>query len=210
MRHSHNVHPVSITHERLAPLTTRKSDGTLLLRSDLPPVDIQQRWSPKKKALVIEAVRGGVISLEEVFARYVITREEYDGWVKKYESAGRKGLLVTQRFDEELCASALTFKYCDVVLNTTLKTVRVNGRNVHVSQKEYEVLEFLCLRKGQVISREMIVQHLYAPEDVPSSDIVDVYVHKLRQKLCNAGVTRANIMSVYGRGYIVASDEVSR
>jgi two-component system cell cycle response regulator CtrA len=80
------------------------------------------------------------------------------------------------------------------------KVVEVNGERVHLTTKEYGLLELLALRKGSTITKDMVLNHLYGGRDEPEAKIVDVYVCKLRGKLSRAGAD-GYVQTVWGRGY---------
>lgn len=70
-------------------------DGEKMTRSDLPAPDTR-RWVPRRKARVVAAVEGGLISQEEALDRYDITVEEFDCWKAGISRFGLKGLCVTR------------------------------------------------------------------------------------------------------------------
>ncbi|WP_421991928.1 response regulator transcription factor [Roseococcus sp.] len=87
-------------------------------------------------------------------------------------------------------------------LDLGAKEVAVQGQAVHLTGKEYAILELLLMRRGTVLSKENFLDHLYGGMDEPDSKIIDVFVCKLRKKLQVAGA--ANVIgTVWGRGYIV-------
>jgi two-component system cell cycle response regulator CtrA len=90
----------------------------------------------------------------------------------------------------------------NVVLNMDSRTVEVAGAPVHLTGKEYAMLELLMLRKGNVQSKEQFLNHLYGGMDEPEMKIVDVFMCKLRRKLSNAGAFDL-IETVWGRGYLI-------
>ena len=63
--------------------------------ADLPAPETR-RWVPRRKARVVAAVEGGLISEEEAFERYSITPEEYETWKAAMSRFGMRGLCVTQ------------------------------------------------------------------------------------------------------------------
>jgi two-component system, cell cycle response regulator CtrA len=79
----------------------------------------------------------------------------------------------------------------------------VEGRPLHLTAKEYGILELICLRKGMAVTREMILNHLYGGMDEPESKIIDVFVCKLRKKLAQATGGEHYIETVWDRGYVV-------
>jgi two-component system cell cycle response regulator CtrA len=91
----------------------------------------------------------------------------------------------------------------DLVVNVDTKTVEVNGARVHLTPKEYQLLELLSLRKGMTQSKEMILNHLYSGLEEPEIKIIDVFVCKLRKKLANASSGKNYIETVWGRGYVL-------
>ena len=70
-------------------------DGEKMTIADLPAPDTR-RWVPRRKARVVAAVEGGLISEEEAFERYDITSEEYDCWKAAMSKFGMRGLCVTK------------------------------------------------------------------------------------------------------------------
>jgi two-component system cell cycle response regulator CtrA len=74
----------------------------------------------------------------------------------------------------------------DLCINLDTKMVEINGARVHLTGKEYQMLELLALRKGTTLNKEMFLSHLYGGMDEPEMKIIDVFVCKLRKKLANA------------------------
>jgi two-component system cell cycle response regulator CtrA len=91
----------------------------------------------------------------------------------------------------------------DITVNLDSKTVEVKGARVHVTIKEYEILELLSLRKGTTLTKEVFLNHLYNGMDEPDAKIIDVFVCKLRKKLAAATHGREHIETVWGRGYML-------
>ena len=90
----------------------------------------------------------------------------------------------------------------NLVLNLDSREVLVGSRKVHLTGKEYAILELLVLRKGMVLTKEAFLNHLYGGMDEPEMKIIDVFICKLRKKLANAGADNL-IGTVWGRGYMV-------
>ena len=91
----------------------------------------------------------------------------------------------------------------DLLVNLDQKMVEVDGNRVHLTGKEYQMLELLALRKGATITKEMFLSHLYGGMDEPELKIIDVFICKLRKKLANASGGRNYIETIWGRGYLV-------
>ena len=91
----------------------------------------------------------------------------------------------------------------DLGVNLDSKTVGINGARVHLTGKEYQMLELLSLRKGMTLTKEMFLNHLYGGIDEPEMKIIDVFMCKLRKKLANASGGKNYIETVWGRGYVL-------
>jgi two-component system, cell cycle response regulator CtrA len=87
-------------------------------------------------------------------------------------------------------------------LNLDSRQITVNGQVVHLTGKEYAILELLVLRKGMVLTKDAFLNHLYGGMDEPEMKIIDVFVCKLRKKLALAGADNL-IGTVWGRGYVI-------
>src|ERR1700691_358226 len=74
----------------------------------------------------------------------------------------------------------------ELVVNLDTKTVEVSAQRVHLTGKEYQMLELLSLRKGTTLTKEMFLNHLYGGMDEPELKIIDVFICKLRKKLTAA------------------------
>jgi two-component system, cell cycle response regulator CtrA len=88
-------------------------------------------------------------------------------------------------------------------VNLDAKTVDVSGQRVHLTGKEYQMLELLSLRKGTTLTKEMFLNHLYGGMDEPELKIIDVFICKLRKKLAAASGGEHYIETVWGRGYVL-------
>ena len=88
-------------------------------------------------------------------------------------------------------------------VNLDAKTVEVEGGNVHLTGKEYQMLELLSLRKGTTLTKEMFLNHLYGGMDEPELKIIDVFICKLRNKLSEATGGDNHIETIWGRGYVL-------
>ena len=90
-----------------------------------------------------------------------------------------------------------------VNVNLDAKSVDVGGKSVHLTGKEYQILELLSLRKGTTLTKEMFLNHLYGGMDEPELKIIDVFICKLRKKLSHACGGENYIETVWGRGYVL-------
>jgi two-component system cell cycle response regulator CtrA len=92
-------------------------------------------------------------------------------------------------------------------VNLDTKTVDVAGARVHLTGKEYMMLELLSLRKGTTLTKEMFLNHLYGGMDEPELKIIDVFICKLRKKLSLACGGLNYIETIWGRGYVLRDPE---
>ena len=96
----------------------------------------------------------------------------------------------------------------DLRVNLDTKTVDVNGQRLHLTGKEYQMLEMLSLRKGTTLTKEMFLNCLYGGVyEEPNLKIIDVLICKLRKKLQAATGGQHYIESVWGRGYMLRDPE---
>jgi two-component system, cell cycle response regulator CtrA len=95
----------------------------------------------------------------------------------------------------------------DLIVNLDAKTVEVQGDRVHLTVKEYQILEFLSLRKGSTLTKEMLLNQLYGGMDEPEIKIIDVFICKIRKKLAHASNGKDYIETVWGRGYLLREPE---
>ncbi len=90
-----------------------------------------------------------------------------------------------------------------LVVNLDTKSVEVDAQRIHLTGKEYAMLELLSLRKGTTLTKEMFLNHLYGGMDEPELKIIDVFICKLRKKLAAATGGDHYIETVWGRGYVL-------
>ena len=90
-----------------------------------------------------------------------------------------------------------------LAVNLAARMVFVDDKPVHLTTKEYGILELLSLRKGTTLTKEMFLNHLYGGLDEPELKIIDVFICKLRKKLACATCGDHYIETVWGRGYML-------
>jgi two-component system OmpR family response regulator len=86
----------------------------------------------------------------------------------------------------------------DVTVSTTTRLVERDGRIVNLTAREYAILEFLAMRRGTLLTRQAIHDHIYGDDDDVASNVVDVHVAALRRKLGPEIVQTRR-----GHGYII-------
>jgi DNA-binding response OmpR family regulator len=93
----------------------------------------------------------------------------------------------------------------DLELDTSSRTVRRGGQAIHLTPREYALLQFLAFHRGKVVTRSMIWEHLYDEHDENTSNVVDVYIRYLRTKI-DKGFEVPLILTRWGEGYLLRGD----
>jgi two-component system cell cycle response regulator CtrA len=96
-----------------------------------------------------------------------------------------------------------TIRTGKLVISLDSRLVAVDDHPLHLTAKEYGILELLSLRKGTTLTKEMFLNHLYGGMDEPELKIIDVFICKLRKKLATATGGEHYIETVWGRGYVL-------
>ena len=109
----------------------------------------------------------------------------------------------SELFVEVDAASELVIRTGKLVVNVDSRSVEVEGHPLHLTRKEYGILELLALRKGTILSQEMFLNHLYGGTDEPAIQIIDVFVCKLRKKLSATTGGDNYIKTIWRRGYVL-------
>lgn len=91
----------------------------------------------------------------------------------------------------------------EIKVNLDSRTVEASGKPLHLTGKEYGIIELLSLRKGSTLTKEMFLNHLYGGMDEPEAKIIDVFICKLRKKLADATDGSNYVETVWGRGYVL-------
>jgi two-component system, OmpR family, copper resistance phosphate regulon response regulator CusR len=96
----------------------------------------------------------------------------------------------------------------DLTLNPENHAISRAGKRISVTAKEYALLEFLMLNQNRVVNREQIAQHVWDENFDPFSNIIDVYVRRLRTKI-DTGFGQPLIHTRRGEGYILTAERTS-
>jgi DNA-binding response OmpR family regulator len=99
-------------------------------------------------------------------------------------------------------------KVFDLELDTAAHSVKRGGEAIHLTPREYSLLEFLAFHRGKVVTRSMIWEHLYDENDENTSNVVDVYIRYLRNKI-DKGYDLPLILTRWGEGYMLRGEEAS-
>lgn len=146
--------------------------------------------------LMLSCYNDGAVRALDLGADDYVTKPCHIG-----ELAARLNALVRRSRGHE--TSVLTAGPLSV--NVTTKRAYVHGQPLHLTRKEYEMLELLMLRRGVTITKDMFLTALYSGMDEPELKIIDVFLCKIRRKLKDAGAD-GMIRTVWGRGYYIAND----
>ena len=95
----------------------------------------------------------------------------------------------------------------NLMMDLSRNLISIDGKFVPLKQKEYQIVNLLCMRKGAVLSKESFISHIYGGIDEPDSKIIDVFVCKLRRKLEKSGLKNARIDTVWGQGYVLRDED---
>jgi len=118
------------------------------------------------------------------------------------ELLARVRALVRRRYE----AASPVVRVADLEVDTVRRTVRRAGRTLALTAREYQILELLALRAGQVVTRSEMWEHLYGFDAEPDSNVLDVYIARLRRRLEAGGRPRL-IHTRRGLGYVLGESE---
>jgi DNA-binding response OmpR family regulator len=94
----------------------------------------------------------------------------------------------------------------DLEIDTASRTVKRAGKAIHLTPREYALLEFLAFHRGKVVTRSMIWEHLYDEHDENTSNVVDVYIRYLRNKI-DKEFDSPLILTRWGEGYMLRGED---
>lgn len=97
-------------------------------------------------------------------------------------------------------------KIDNLTINTNSHTVIRKGKEITLSAKEYMILEYLAVNRGKVISRSEIIEHVYDTEYSLDSNVIDVYINYLRNKIDRC-FNKKLLQTIRGAGYILKEDK---
>lgn len=93
-------------------------------------------------------------------------------------------------------------------LDLSSRMISIGGQFLHLTSKEYAIMELLIVRRGAILTKDTFLNHLYGGIDEPEMKIIDVFICKLRRKLQRFGAGHM-ITTVWGRGYILTEDQTA-
>jgi len=96
--------------------------------------------------------------------------------------------------------------YANIKLDSLSQDVTVDGEKVELTAYEYKVLEYLLFRKGEVVSKSVLTEHIYDEDFDRDSNVIEVFIGRLRKKIDPNGISKP-IETLRGRGYRVPQDD---
>jgi two-component system cell cycle response regulator CtrA len=96
-----------------------------------------------------------------------------------------------------------------LALDLVKRTAEIEGSRIDLTETEYRILELLALRKGRVVTKETILDHLYGGIDEPMSRTIDVFMCKIRKKLTQIARGENYVETVWGRGFMLRDREAA-
>ena len=93
-------------------------------------------------------------------------------------------------------------KVADLELDSSMMEVRRAGKSIQLTPQEFKLLEYLMINKGRIVSRKMILSHIWKYSNDLKTRVVDVYVGYLRKKI-DSGFEKKLLHSIRGFGYVI-------
>ncbi len=169
-----------------------KQDGLTLL----------QRWrraGVKTHVLVLSAsstIEDKVKSLDSGADDYLTKPFEFEELLARLRALARRGHAVPDP----------VIRVLDLEIHTSARVVKRAGKAIHLTPREYALLEYLACHRGQVVTRSMIWESLYDENEEMTSNVVAVYIRYLRRKL-DDGFETPLILTRSGQGYLLRGED---
>ncbi len=195
------VETVTSGHEGLLRVATSAFDLVLLDLGlpDMPGLEVCKRLRELSTDLLILIVTG----VDEVPRKIELLNSGADDYLTKpfdaYELRARINAL-TRRRARQPAATIITVG--DLSVDPSSRTVTRAGMPIELRRKEYDVLEYLVINKGRIMTREMIVSHAWSIESRGWEGLISVHIKSLRDKV-DKPFSYPLIRTVYGIGYMV-------
>ena len=169
---------------------------------DISGLEVARRLRKKGSSVPIvmltarDAVGDRVVGLDSGADDYIVKPFAYEELAARLRALGRRTPGTTVREGDRLESGS-------IVLDEGRRTVKVDGRRVELSPREFALLECLLRHAGQVLSRDQLLDHAWPFGVAVTLNSVDTYVHYLREKLGEAG---KRVETVRGIGYRLTED----
>ena len=125
-----------------------------------------------------------------------------DGYLTKpfdrYESLANLEVIIRRTLGH----SSATVNVGNLIADFSHNYMKIGDTRLDLTAEEFRIIEFLALRKGDFLSKDAFLNHLYGGIDEPEPKIIDVFMCKLRRKIADAGASGVVIDTIWGQGYI--------
>src|SRR5207248_2733942 len=118
----------------------------------------------------------------------------------------QQGVLARRQVDGLAAAFDPVLRVHVLEIDTAARTVKRGGQSIHLTPREYALLEFLSFHPGQAATRSVLWEHLDDEQDESTSNVVDVYIRYLRNKI-DKGFEPPLILTRWGEGYMLRGDD---
>lgn len=192
-------------------------DGLFLATTEEYAVLIVDRMLPKLDGLtIVKTLRGSgnttpvliLSALGEVDDRFMGLRSGGDDYLVKpfafTELLARIEILARRNRQNE-GAPQTKIVVADLELDLLSRKVKRQGKEISLQSREFSLLEYMLQHKGQVVTRTMLLEHVWDYHFDPQTNVIDVHVSRLRSKI-DKGFETPIIRTVRGAGYIIDVD----
>ncbi len=192
-------------------------DGLFLATTETYDALIIDRMIPEPNGLkIIQTLRNTentvpiliLSALDKVDERVKGLRSGGDDYLVKpfafSELLARTEILARRTQKNTLQSTLLTAK--DLELNLLSRTVKRSGEEIPLKTQEFKLLEYMLENKGRVLTRTMLLEHVWDYNFNPQTNVIDVHISRLRQKIDN-DFPQKIIKTIRGAGYIIENEE---
>lgn len=168
-----------------------KADGFAVLRA----LRSAGRTTPVMFLTAKDAVADRVLGLDSGANDYLVKPFSFEELSARLRAMTRTSFGITSN----------VLRVADLSMDCNAHTVTRGATEIHLSAKEYAMLEYLMYNQGRVLSREMIEDHVWNFDYEGGTNVVDVYISYLRKKI-DDGHDKKLIHTVRGRGFVLKED----
>jgi two-component system cell cycle response regulator CtrA len=174
----------------------------ILLDLNLPDMDGLEVLQTLRRAKIDTPIMilSGSVGIDSKVKTFSVGADDYvtkpfhkDELISRIHAVARRA---RGHADSVICTGKLA-------VNIGSRTVELDGQPLHVTAREFQILELLSLRKGSTVTKQMFMNHLYGGLHEPELKIIDVFICKLRRKMLDATKGERHIETVWGGGYML-------
>lgn len=193
-------------HEAISTVVSQEFDIILLDLGlpDMPGIEVCQ----KLRELDINAPILVVTGIDETLSKVSLLNCGADDYITKpFDSNELHARIDALLRRKERGDVQNKIEVCDIVIDPSKRVVTRAGKLIELRRKEFDILEYLALNKGRVLSRQMIINHAWASTSTSWTGSVDVHIKQLRDKIDRPFATQI-IKTTYGVGYSINTDSI--